>query len=71
MTRTIRDYVDDILAAMSKAQKYLQDVSYDDFLKNDEKQNATVRVIEVIGEAVGNNPQQIQEKYPDVPWKVS
>ena len=26
MTRTIRDYVDDVLNAMSKARKYLQDV---------------------------------------------
>ena len=54
---------------MSKARRYLQNVSYEDFLKNDEKQDATVRVIEVIGEAVGNIPQQIQEKYPDVPWR--
>lgn len=69
MTRTIRDYVDDALNAMSKARRYLQNVSYEDFLKNDEKQDATVRVIEVIGEAVGNIPQQIQEKYPDVPWR--
>ena len=34
-----------------------------------EKQDAVIRRIEVIGEAVKNIPAELKEKYPDIPWK--
>ncbi|MCX6720190.1 MAG: DUF86 domain-containing protein, partial [Candidatus Staskawiczbacteria bacterium] len=32
-------------------------------------QNATMRMIEIIGEAVKKLPENFKAKYPDVPWK--
>ena len=32
-------------------------------------QDAVIRRIKIIGEAVKNIPQKIKDEYPDVPWK--
>ena len=44
-------------------------MSYDDFLRNEEKQDAVIRNIEIIGEAVKNISVELKEKYGDVDWK--
>jgi len=49
MTDKIR--VHHILDAINEVQSYLLGVSVDDFLKNSEKRFATVKQIEIIGEA--------------------
>jgi len=41
----------------------------EEFLASREKQDAVIRRIEVIGEAVKNIPAELKEKYPDIPWK--
>ena len=38
------------------------------FLRNQEKQDAVIRRIEIIGEAVGKISTEIRNKYPEVPW---
>ena len=32
-------------------------------------QDAVMRRIEIIGEAVKNIPKEIKDKYPDIPWR--
>ena len=39
------------------------------FFENPEKQDAVIRRLEIIGEAVKNLPFQIRDQYPEVPWK--
>ena len=50
-------------------EKYLKDATEAEFLGSPQLQDATVRRIELIGEAVKNIPQPIKDKYPDIPWK--
>ena len=38
-------------------------------LNNDMVQDAIVRRIEVIGEAVGRLPDSLKARYPDIPWQ--
>ncbi|MCD5425397.1 MAG: DUF86 domain-containing protein [Methanosarcinaceae archaeon] len=38
-------------------------------LKDSKTVFAVVRAIEIIGEAVKNIPEDVREKYPEVPWK--
>jgi uncharacterized protein with HEPN domain len=52
--RAIRDYTQEGEAA---------------FLKDRKTQDAVIRNLEIIGEAVKNLPPEITEKYPDIPWK--
>jgi uncharacterized protein with HEPN domain len=40
-----------IIEAITEIEKYLNGVSYEDFLDNSEKRFATVKQIEIIGEA--------------------
>ena len=57
----LRDYLEHIQQAIDRIQRYLIDVDHAAFLTNEEKQDAVIRNMEVIGEAAGN----IQRNFPD------
>lgn len=69
MKRDIRVYVDDILESIEKIENYTQNVSEEDFNKKYQLQDAVLRRIAVIGEAVKHIPQDLKNKYPETPWK--
>ena len=54
---------------MERAESFIGDISFAEFAKNEEKNYAVVRCIEIIGEASKNIPKSVIEKYHDVPWK--
>jgi uncharacterized protein with HEPN domain len=58
-----------ILEAIAEIEKYLSGVSYDDFLANSEKRFATVKQIEIIGEACNALTAEFKNSYPDIDWK--
>lgn len=62
-------FLDDILDGIKKIEHYLEDVSEVEFERNTEKQDAVIRRIEIIGEAVKNLPMELREQYPDIPWR--
>lgn len=68
MTREFLDYIEDVLASMNKAENFIQDMRYEDFLIDDKTSYATVRALEVIGEAVKKVPQLVRNRYPEIPW---
>ena len=68
MTRDVNVYVADILECIRKVEQYTEGISCDEFLENTRDQDAVFRRLEVIGEAVKGIPQDIREKYPDIPW---
>lgn len=57
----IRDFIDDINSYTKKSSK-------DIFLDNKMLQDAVIRKIEIIGEAVKNLPINFKSKYREVPW---
>ncbi len=63
------DYLSDIAEYAEKAIRFLNEVSFDDFAINDEKTLATIRSLEVVGEAAKHIPKSIRKQYPDVPWE--
>lgn len=69
MRRTDREFLLDILEACKRIKEYVSSLNYDDFLKNYEKQDAVIRNIEVIGEAVKKISQSLKDKYKDIEWK--
>ncbi len=67
--RDYRLYLDDILIAIKKIEKYTKNLSLEKLKKNTLIVDAVVRNLEIIGEAVKNIPSHIKDKYPDVEWK--
>jgi len=55
------DYLGHIEQALNRIQRYLADIDHAAFLENEEKQDAVIRNLEIIGEAAGN----IQRHFPD------
>ncbi|MBN1455569.1 MAG: DUF86 domain-containing protein [Methanomicrobia archaeon] len=69
MRREIGDYIQDIIDSLDKIMKFVEGMSYDDFEHDDKTVFAVVRALEIIGEAVKNIPDEVRERYPEIPWK--
>ncbi|MTW87784.1 DUF86 domain-containing protein [Virgibacillus dakarensis] len=69
MQREPRVFLEDILSAAVKVEKFTRGVSYDDFLDNDLVFDAVIKNILVIGEATKNIPVEIRKMNPQVEWR--
>jgi len=69
MNREFEDYLRDILDAMEKAERFVENLSYEEFTEDDKTVFAVVRALEIIGEATKNIPDDSRKAHPDVPWK--
>jgi uncharacterized protein with HEPN domain len=69
MDRESDYYLQDILDAMEKAQQFVENLSYEEFTKDDKTVFAVVRALEIIGEATKNIPDNNRKNNPYVPWK--
>lgn len=68
--RDVRLYLDDILEAIDKIERYTEGLNFEQFRKDDKTGDAVIRNFSVIGEAVKNIPPGVRKKYPDIPWKI-
>lgn len=69
MRRKVSLYLRDILQNMQEAQEFVAGMTYEQFAVDKKTLNAVLRSIEVIGEAVKHVPEEIRQRYPDIPWK--
>jgi uncharacterized protein with HEPN domain len=69
MPREYSALVRDVLEAIRKIEKYTENLSAEDFVKTGLVQDAVLRNLEVIGEAVKNIPQEIKTNKSDLEWK--
>src|ERR1700743_547909 len=58
-----------ILDAISEVEKYLEGVSYEQYLANSEKRFATIKQIEIIGEACNGLSVGLRQAYGAIPWR--
>jgi uncharacterized protein with HEPN domain len=68
MTRSVADYLADMLNAMRRAQRYVGELDPASFAANEMAVDATVRTLEIIGEAAKQVPVEVQERESSVPW---
>ncbi|MEX2232832.1 MAG: HepT-like ribonuclease domain-containing protein [Cyclobacteriaceae bacterium] len=58
-----------VLDAIGEVEKYLDAVSYDDFFANSEKRFATIKQVEIIGEACNRISKGFTDRHPEIKWK--
>jgi len=62
-------YVEDILKSIEKIKRYTAGMSFGDFIRDEKTIDAVLRNLEIIGEAAKNAPEEIRQKYSQIPWK--
>lgn len=62
-------FIEHILKSIECIEIFTKDISEEEFAKNEEKQSAVIRQIEIIGEAAKNIDEEFRDKYSEVPWK--
>ncbi len=67
--RSDKDYLMDILIACENILSYKEGYNFDMFIKDRKTQDAIIRNIEIIGEAVKNVSEDLKKKYPEIGWK--
>lgn len=62
-------YLQHILEAIEKIERYLSDTTYESFAENDMKIDGVVRELEIIGEAAAKLSSEFQQNYAQVPFR--
>ncbi|HEX9504217.1 MAG TPA: DUF86 domain-containing protein [Patescibacteria group bacterium] len=58
----------DIVDSINLIESYTANLNKEDFFHSEEKQDAVVRRLGIIGEAVKNLPEDFKAQHKDVPW---
>lgn len=69
MKKDTEVFIEHILECIELIEGYVENVTQEVFLNSVQLQDAVMRRIEIIGEAVKNIPQEIKDRYPEIPWK--
>lgn len=67
--RDYKLYFKDILDAFESIEKFVEDMSFENFKEDDKTTSAVIRKFEIIGEVTKQIPDKIKQKYSEVPWK--
>jgi uncharacterized protein with HEPN domain len=71
MAKKDRDYifyVEDMLVNLKNAVEYIEGMNFESFCNDSKTQNATVRCMEIAGEAAHNVPDDFKQRYPGLDW---
>jgi len=69
MKRNVDLFIQDILENIKDIELFSKGLTKKEFASNKLKQNAIIRSLEIIGEAVKNIPDSFRKDYPNIPWK--
>ena len=67
--REWRFYIDDMIHFSQKVLRYTQNLDQAAFINNEPYYDATLRNLELIGEAATNIPENIKTNHPEIPWR--
>lgn len=70
MKKDDRIYLNHILERISVIEESLHGIKLSDFIRDKNLQDATIRRIEVIGEAVKKISYSLKKKYPFTQWRI-
>ncbi|MDQ7030175.1 MAG: DUF86 domain-containing protein [Ardenticatenia bacterium] len=61
--------IHDIIEAIEKILRYTEGMTFEEFARDERTVDAVIRNFTVIGEASRHIPQEIEQRYADVPWQ--
>ena len=67
--REWRFYIDDMLGFVERVLEYSGDLDQAGFEESAITYDATLRNLELIGEAATRIPQSVRDESPDIPWR--
>ena len=68
--REWRLYVDDMIRFAKKVQSYTAGLDQSGFVADELKYDATLRNLELIGEAATHIPEDVRTAHREVPWRL-
>ncbi len=69
-TREWRFYIQDMIECSEKVLSYTEGINRDAFIADGLTYDATLRNLELIGEAATHIPDEVREAYPEIPWRA-
>jgi len=69
MSRDVRVYLLDILERCERITRYMEGLDEERWSKDERTQDAVLRNLEVIGEAVKRLPADLRQRSPEIPWQ--
>lgn len=68
MAKTPTIYVNDILSAIRRIETYTKDLTRAEFGRDELRQDAVIRCLEIVSEASRRVPEAFKAKHKDIPW---
>lgn len=67
--REIKILLDDMIEAIGKIDRYIKEMTLNDFVNDSKTVDAVVRNLEVIGEAANRISRSFQQQHPEIGWR--
>jgi len=68
MPRDWRIRIEDILESLSRIERYIDGMTYEQFAGDDRTLDAVIRNFGIIGEAANHIPEDVRNHHPELPW---
>jgi len=62
--------IEHINEAILEIESYVEGIGKEEFIQNSLIRSATVRQLEIIGEAARVISEELQKEYPEIPWRL-
>lgn len=69
MSRKYLLYLKDMQEACTKVQEFAAGLAYDDFIAYGMPYYSIIRLLEIIGEAAKNVPEEVRDRHSEVEWR--
>jgi uncharacterized protein with HEPN domain len=67
--RRDKEYLADVVEAVQRIVDYTGELTYEEFLADRKTQDAVLRNLQVMGEAVKKLSAPVKQAHPNLPWK--
>lgn len=68
MSREWRFFLTDMILFCGQIESYVEGLEYQEFIESSLNYDATVRKLELLGEAARNIPEDVRRLAPDIDW---